>query len=126
MQPIYAIGLAFVVLLSGCAGLAGDSGPTSTFDLVVQNEGTAPATYQITVTDESGEVLSDQSDAFDPATGQEFELPLSGTGVHEVVVSGEDWSQTFSLDPANCEAYEGTIRITDDGIAGSSECVTVR
>lgn len=126
MNPFHAIGLALLVLLAGCAGFDDASGQTTSFDLSIQNDGTRPVSYQVTVTDAAGEVVTEETDELGAGVGRGHDLSIDGSQPHEVVVSGDDWRHTFTVTPDTCEAYEERLRITDDEIRNDGGCVTVR
>lgn len=126
MKIIQATGLALLVLVAGCAGLVGDSGPSTTINLTVQNDGSGPITYQVTVTDENGEIVSDLTDQLGAGIGTGYDLSVTDPGQHTVVVRSDDWAHTMPLIPATCEAYDLTVRVLNAATQNGGGCVTFR
>jgi hypothetical protein len=126
MYPRYVLGVALVVLLAGCAGLPGASDPETTVALTVQNDGATAIDLTITVTDPEGASERVASEQLSSGVGQTFDLRLEGPGTHEIVVAGEDWAGTFTVDPERCAAYEGTLRVTNEAVERANECVEPR
>lgn len=126
MKTSQAIVVIAVVLVAGCSGLAGNTEPPTTFDLTVQNDGSTSIPFTVTVTDEAGEVVSEESDEFASGVGGTFDLTIDGNGQYAVVVTGDSWETAHQVDADLCERYEGTTRVTDEEISSSSECITSR
>jgi hypothetical protein len=126
MKILQAIAVVALVLLAGCSGIVGDSGPRTTFDLTVQNDGSTSIPFTVTVTDEAGEVVSEESDQFASGVGGTFDLAIEGSGKYTVVVTGDGWETSHQVDADLCERYEATTTITDEETSSSSECTISR
>lgn len=125
MKFAHVIGIALLVALAGCAGLGGTESE-STVDLVVQNEGTAPLSVTVVVTDAEGTVLAEETDELGASVGRTFEFTLDGVGTHEVLVSGTDWAAGSRIDPAACQTHETTVRVSDERVENVGECLVLR
>jgi hypothetical protein len=115
--------VVLVVLSAGCLGGGSDGDAQSRLELTVQNDGTAPVSLQLTVTEADGTVLVDESERLDSGVGRAFDFTVGTTGRHEVTVAGEDWTGQLAWNADACARYDATVRVTADGVDVAGECL---
>lgn len=124
MRIPWGLVLVGVLLLSaGCLGLAGDGEQRSRLDLTVQNEGASPVDVQVTLAQDDGTVLANESDRVDAGVARAFDFTVGTSGRHEVTVAGEDWRGQAAWNADSCARYEATIRVSEGDVAVASECL---
>lgn len=115
--------VSLLVLSAGClgAGTGGDS--QSRLNLTVQNDGTQPVSFRVTLTEADGTVLVNESERLNGSVGRSFDFTVGTTGRHEVTVAGEDWGGGVAWDADTCARYDATIRVSNESVEVIGECL---
>lgn len=111
--------------LAGCTGLFDDE-ENSRLDLTVQNDRTDAITVQVEVVDADGTTYEDESDQIDSGVARAFEVTGGPEGRHEVTVSGDDFRGQLAWNAATCRLFDGRVRVTDELVEVTGECVDQR
>lgn len=115
--------VGLVVLSAGCLSVGSNGDSVSRLDLTVQNDGTQPVSFQLTVTEADGTTLVNESERLAGSVGQSFDFTVGTTGRHEVAVAGEDWTGQLAWNADTCARYDATVRVTDDSVEVAGECL---
>lgn len=115
--------VGLIILSAGCLGVGTDGDSQSRLDLTVQNDGTQPVSFQLTVTDADETILVNESERLDSNVGRSFDFTVGTTGRHEVTVAGEDWTGQVAWNADSCARYDATIRVSDDSVEVAGECL---
>ncbi|MFC6992041.1 hypothetical protein ACFQH3_09920 [Haladaptatus sp. GCM10025707] len=119
--------LACAVALSGCSLVTDRDGPSeSTLTLDVRNERTGPVDVTVTVTDEEGTVVDEETDRIDASVSRAFEFEVTDQREYTVTVFGSDWGTELAWNAATCALLDSTVRLTDESVENSGECVQTR
>ena len=111
--------------LGGCTGLFGEPA-ASRLDLTVQNERRDPLTVVVDVVADDGTTYAAESDRIDSGVARAFEVVVGATGRHVVTVTGEDFGGELAWNAETCGRFDGTIRVTGEGVEVIGECVDPR
>ena len=115
--------VGLIVLSAGCLGVGSDDDSRSRLDLTVQNDGTQPVSFQVTVADADGTILVNESERIDGSVGRSFDFTVGTTGRHEVTVASENWTGQVAWNTDTCARYDATIRVSDDSVEVAGECL---
>ena len=108
--------------LSGCAGLFVDK-ERSRLNLSVHNERANPITVRVVVVDTEGATYEDESDRIDSGVARKFEVIGGRQGRLEVTVSGDDFRGQLAWNADTCRLFDGRIRVTNELVEITGECV---
>lgn len=115
--------IGVIVLSAGCLGLGSGGDSESRLNLKVQNDRTQPVSFQLTLTEADGNSLVNESERLGGSVGQAYEFTVGTSGRHEVAVAGEDWRGQVAWNADTCTHYDATVRVTDDSVEVTSECL---
>lgn len=125
MNRRHFVAVAGTISLAGCSSSSGGN-ESSQLDLTVQNERSAPITADVTVVDDDGTTYEEESDQIDSGVARAFDVTVGTTGRHEATASGTNWQGKVAWNATTCVQFAGTVRVTEDSIEVSSECVEDR
>lgn len=124
VQVSRAVLLVGVLLPSaGCLGFVGDGEQRSRLDLTVQNEGSGPVDVQVTLAQDDGTELANESDCVDAGVARAFDFTVGTSGRHEVTVAGEDWRGPLAWNADACARYDATVRVSEGNVTVSGDCL---
>ena len=121
MRRRHFIALGTATAVAGCSGSFGGE-QRGRLDLTVRNDRADAVTVQLEVVDDEGLNYAFEETQIDAGVSEAFAVTVGADGRHEATVSGDDWRGQVAWSVDSCREFRGTVRVTEEVVAVSSEC----
>lgn len=122
-RRLLALGAAATV--AGCSGSIGGE-QRRRLDLTVQNDRDDAITVRIEAVDAEGFNFEFEEARIDGGVVETFDIFVGSTGRYETTVTGDDFRGQLAWNAGTCALFDGAVRVTDERVNVSGECVQQR